>query len=315
MRPPAVSVVVVTRNREARLRALIASLRAQSFPADRFEVVVIDDGSTDGTPGVLATEADSGDPKIRALRVEDRPGLAALRNRGWLTCEGETIAFIDDDCEADPAWLEELVAAVSGGAAVQGRTVPIDAELDREGPLSRTKRIERAGPWFQTCNIAYPRSLLAELGGFDETFAIAGEDTDLGWRAIARGARVEFAARAVARHAVEDIGFRGWLRIAARERTLAPLFRRHRPLREEVAVAGVFKDREKALFALAALSLAAGTRFRPALLGALPYARLLTARCRATSAGPQWAAWFAAYDAVAAAQSLRGAVESRTPLV
>jgi glycosyltransferase involved in cell wall biosynthesis len=327
---PRASVVVVTRNRAKRLGNLLRSLTSQTLPASEFEVVVVDDGSSDHTPALLAAARETAPFELQVVRIDDRPGLGAVRNRGWRAGRGGLVCFIDDDCEADPPWLMSLLEASDGpGTAVQGRTTPIERELYRNGPLSRTKLIETAGPWYQTCNIAYPRPLLERLDGFDESFGVpepsaspyrgpvirTGEDTDLGWRAIEAGARIVYAPEARVRHAVEEIGVRGWLGVARRERSLSPLFRLHPGLRAEVARFGLFKNDHHALIALAGAAVLVGRRHRAALLLCLPYLRLLAARCRAQGVGPQWALWYTLFDSIALASSVRGAVESRSPLV
>ena len=315
MTVPAASVVIVTRNRAPRLRALLDSLAEQTH--DDFETVVVDDRSTDETAAVIARAEESGTPNVQAVHIAEQTGLAALRNAGWRRAEGRLVCFIDDDCIATSTWLEELVGASfqHPGAVVQGRTVPIPGELERTGPLTRTKLIERAGPWYQTCNIAYPKDLLEELDGFDDAFTIAGEDTDLAWRAIESGAPAVYAPSAIVQHAVEDIGIAGWLAIARRERPLNMLFSRHPDLRTEVVQLGFFKGRAHATPVLALLGLL-GARGTPlSLVLAVPYALLLLARLRADRAAPPWIAWYIAYDAVAISYSLRGALESGSRLV
>jgi GT2 family glycosyltransferase len=313
---PSLSVVVVTRDRAARLRAFLASLWRQTLPADRFEVVVVDDASTDGTQALVEGEAPQTPFSLRFVPVAGRPGMGALRNAGWRAAAGELVAFADDDCEAEPGWLEALDAAAREhpGAGVQGRTTPIPRELDRLGPLARTKWIETAGPWYQTCNIAYPRELLEQLGGFDPALRVAGEDTDLGWRAREAGAAITYEPRAHVRHAVEAIGVRGWLAIARRERVLVPVFARHPALRDEVGRLLLFKG-DHALFAVAVAAVLAARVWRPLLALAVPYALSVARRCVGTRSGPAWAAWFVAYDAVAVACALGGAIENRVAFV
>jgi len=75
---------------------------------------------------------------------------------------------------------------------------------------------------------------------------------------------------------------------------------------------GVFKGAQRSLFVIAVLALIAARRHRLALLAAMPYARLLAARCRAVDAGPGWACWYVAYDAIAFAYAAHGATESRS---
>ena len=148
-----------------------------------------------------------------ALAVVERPeqgGPARARNDGWRLAAAPLVAFIDDDCEATPTWLERLSAAASAapGAVVQGRTRPNPRELEAAGPFSVTRDVDGSGArWFETCNIAYPREVLERLEGFDESFPEPlGEDTDLGWRALGAGGRRVFVDDAVVDHAVEDLG-------------------------------------------------------------------------------------------------------------
>src|SRR5204862_2692741 len=111
-------------------------------------------------------------------------------------------------------------------------TLPLPDELDRRGPFSRTREIPDLSPWFPTCNILYSRAMLDRLDGFDETFPEAlGEDTDLGWRAVASGARVRFAPRALVYHAVDDVGAVRHLQTALRGSDAVLAFRRHPELR------------------------------------------------------------------------------------
>ncbi len=127
------------------------------------------------------------------------------------------------------------------------------------GAFVRTQRIESANHWFQTCNIAYPRTLLERLGGFDERFTeAAGEDVDLGWRARDAGAAVEFTDTARVLHAVDDLGPLGYLRLARRGADSALMFRLHPELRRSTAYAGIFWKRAHArlLLALAGVLLA-----------------------------------------------------------
>src|SRR5439155_11754789 len=121
---PEVCVVVATRNRAERLRLLLDSLRSQSLPRSAFEVVVVDDGSTDGTPGVLGEEAARGELPLRVIRQDRSAGVAGARNAGWRAGGGRLVAFVDDDCVADPGWLAAGLAAArdsDGLALVQGR--------------------------------------------------------------------------------------------------------------------------------------------------------------------------------------------------
>jgi glycosyltransferase involved in cell wall biosynthesis len=271
MSSPELSVVVATRNRGRRLEALLRSLAAQEGPP--IEAVVVDDGSTDGTPDLLA----AGVPglELRALRHDSPRGPAAARNAGWQAARASLVAFVDDDVVAEPGFASALVdeAKRSNAAFFQGRTRNDPRELERATVFWRSVRVEDVDPGFPTCNIAYPRELLERLNGFDESFLRpAGEDTDLGWRAKEAGFEPRFVPGALVSHAVLQVGLLGMLRDAPRLSDNAALFRRHPGLRSNLH-RNLFWNRahERVLGVLAGIALARPTRGASLLL-ALPYA-------------------------------------------
>jgi glycosyltransferase involved in cell wall biosynthesis len=312
---PDVSVVIPTRDRAARLAAALGALRNQTLEPERFEIVVVDDGSSDGTAELLARDSDDGAPTVRTLRLAGQ-GPAAARNAGWRAARAPLVAFTDDDCEPSAGWLEAVThaAAASPGAIVQGATGPIPRESELlSRPFTRTRQIDGPSPWFATCNITYPRDLLDRLSGFDELFPEAlGEDTDLGWRALEAGARVEFAPGAVVHHAVEDLGPAGYMRHALRGADAVYAFRRHPGLRARTLLFGVFRNPSLARLALAVGGLLLARRSRLAAVLVLPYARNLLGRSIASGGGPLLVPYLLAYDLVQAYTSLRGSVRHRT---
>ena len=311
-----ISVVVPTRNRARRLAALLGALEAQTLPCDDFEVIVVDDASTDETARVLE-ERGAGPLRLQAVRRSDPRGPAVARNVGWQLASGEVVAFTDDDCEPAPQWLEQLqaAAAASPGAAVQGLTGPIPREEDRIGLFTRTLQVGQLGPWYQTCNVAYPRALLERLGGFDERYpSPGGEDTDLAWRAIEAGERIVLAPDALVHHAVNELGPVGKLRVALRWTDAAWIFGRHRALREQLHW-GLFWKPSHAKLLLALAGLLAARRFPPALLLALPYYREAVGRCNEVGAS-RWAVpYVALHDALETLGAARGAVRYRVPVL
>ena len=313
---PEVSVVIPTRDRAERLRAALEALRAQSLDPGRFEIVVVDDGSTDSTAEVLGNEGDG--PALHSLRLRGR-GPAAARNAGWRAARAPLVAFTDDDCEPDEGWLRILLEAneATPGAILQGVTRPIAREAGLlQRPFTRTRVIEGPSPWFATCNIAYPRELLERLGGFDELFPEAlGEDTDLGWRALEEGARAEFVPGAIVHHAVEDLGAAGYMRHALRGADAVFAFRRHPGLRARTLRYGVFRTPALARLALALAGVGLAPRYRAAVLLAVPYARNVVGRSLAYDAGPALVPYLVAYDLVQAYTSLRGSVRHRTLVI
>jgi GT2 family glycosyltransferase len=267
---PQVSVVVATRDRPEGVRALLDALDRQTLPRDRFEVVIVADGPETGSEPAL------GDPRIdRVLRLDAQRGPATARNAGWRASAGPYVAFTDDDCRPQPRWLEAGLQALRGapGALVQGVTRPEPEEEHRLAqPHARSIRVERLGPFFETCNVFYPRELLERLDGFDETIPTAGsEDTDLALRAFERGAGARLAEDAVVHHAVNEFTLADAIRFTVRWRTLAGLVARHPRLRSVFPWRGRIWREAHARLLLALAGLALAGRSRLFLLWCLPY--------------------------------------------
>jgi GT2 family glycosyltransferase len=263
-----ISVVVPTRNRAGRLRALLASLAAQE--ASGFEVIVVDNASDDDTLSAVADADAAGGAHIRAIHLPRPLGPAVARNRGWRSARGELVVFTDDDVVARPGWLASLAAAHARDpeAVIQGRTIPDPREAHRLSAFARSQQTSGPGPWFQTCNIAYPRSLLEELGGFDESFwEAAGEDTDLGWRAVERGTRVMYEPAAENWHAVHEPGALALIRTSQKWRLGVRNVARHPQLREVLHRRIFWKQSHERLL------LALGGTFVAARLASGPSAR------------------------------------------
>jgi glycosyltransferase involved in cell wall biosynthesis len=303
---PVISVVVATHDRPRRLGRLLGSLAGQTLGPDRFEVIVVDDGSGPETAAVLAN---AGAVAMRHPRVL---GPAAARNTGWRRAHAPLVAFTDDDCTPQPGWLEALVAASTAqpAAIVQGITRPDPAELHRRGLLSHSVLTEDLGPQYQSCNIAYPWSLLADLGGFDERFGpeSAGEDTDLAWRAIESGRSAVLAPEAVVNHAVESVGVFGSLRLAVRWGTAVRVLGEH-PATRVMLHRGLFWNVWHYLMWRSLLALLA-----PAWLRRLVVARhLAELRRRAAERGAGAAAvpFLLVHDAVECAAVAAGAIRNR----
>jgi glycosyltransferase involved in cell wall biosynthesis len=324
-----VSVVAATHDRADRLDALLASLWQQTLDPDSFEVVIVDDGSSDATPAVLGHWLRRRDgPALRVLRRERATGPASARNEGWRAARASVVAFTDDDCRAAPEWLEAGLGAlvIAAGerpdqeAIVQGATEPDPLEADRLGPFSRSLSVTRLDGWFATANIFYPRSLLERLGGFDgETFTGAGgEDTDLAWRALAHGVPAAFCPEARAWHAVHDVGPVGRLRNAARWAETMAVFARHPGLRRRNLVRGIFWKDSHYLLVRTLVALVLPRRLRAAAVSYLAWRYGVQLWQRAhqpgdgSGGGPAAIPFFVLHDAVEVATAARGAVRYRT---
>jgi glycosyltransferase involved in cell wall biosynthesis len=316
---PAASVVFATHNRAARLEALLAALRAQTLGAARFEVVVVDDGSRDRTPDVLAAEEARGELDLTVIRHETARGPAAARNAGWRVARAPFVAFTDDDCRVVPEWLAEGMRAWGHdpGRFVQGRTDPDPNEIAQESPTTRTLRVRSLGPYFQTCNVFYPRELLERVGGFDDvTFTATGEDANLAWRCIESGAQAVFAPEAQAYHAVQDLGFVGKLKVAWRWHETIGLFARHAGMRE-ILTYGVFWKKSHYILLRAGLGLLLPQRLRFLRYWFVwPVYDSYYARTRINGRRYLWAGpYFVLHDLVEMLAAVRGAIRYRTPVL
>lgn len=196
-----VSIVVATYNGGATLAECLDSLGRLNYP--NYEVVVIDDGSTDDTAEILARY-----PNVRVHRQENK-GLSEARNMGIRLATGEIVAFTDSDCVADPDWAYFLVQTMQSQpcAGVGGPNLtPWE-----ERPLHRTVA---CAPGHAThvlldsfeaehvpgCNMAFWKSDLLAVGCFDPLFRKAGDDVDIIWRLQDHGERILFAPAAFVWH-------------------------------------------------------------------------------------------------------------------
>lgn len=310
MSRPRIAVVVCTHNREDRLRGLFAALRAQDVPEGDWELLVVDDGSTDGTPEVLAEVAAAGDLPLRVHRMENA-GPSVARDEGWRRTSAPLVAFTDDDCEPAPDWLSTLLEHhdAQPEAVVQGRTEPIPREVGLLGPNSRTQRVQRCGPYFQTCNIAYPRTWLERVDGFDRSFGWGGEDCDLAWRCIEAGAKVRWAPEALVHHAVVQLGGRAYLRQSQRFTDSMRLYRRHPGLRGVALTWSVFYKASHQLLLQSLIGVLLARRHPAWLLLTYPYLKQLERRW---AGSPQWAPMIVAHDVLEVGATVRGAIRHRT---
>jgi glycosyltransferase involved in cell wall biosynthesis len=218
-RPLTASVIVPARNRPATLAQCLESLARQSFAADRFEVVVVDDGSEQPLT-VPPTLSPAGTPIVLVRQANTGP--AGARNRGLAEARGEFVAFIDDDCEADPRWLEILIASLrSRPGAAAGGTVLNAFERNPFAEASQIlvsyvceyyNRDPVRARFFTTNNLAFPREALVAAGGFAEEYVrAAAEDRELCNRWHAQGRELLTVADAVVRHR-HDLTFRTFVR-------------------------------------------------------------------------------------------------------
>ena len=198
---PVVSVVVPVLNGAATVGACIESVLGVEVPQGGAEVIVVDNGSSDGTPQVL----NRFQGLIRVFKERKR-GPAAARNTGVLNARGKLIAFTDADCIVEPSWLKNLMPPLTNPAIgiTGGEILAVQPanRIERFGELIHDHRRaleEFEPPYAITMNWASRRTVLEEVGLFDESL-LRGEDTDLAMRIHAAGYRLVYCQDARVRH-------------------------------------------------------------------------------------------------------------------
>ena len=198
---PKVSVVVCVYNGERTMDSCLASLEKLNYP--NYEVVVINDGSTDST-----REIAEGYDYIRLINQENK-GLSEARNVGIRATTGEIIAFTDADCMADPDWLTHLIARFQssefGSVGGPNLTPPDDSFVAScvavsPGAPAHVLLDDEVAEHIPGCNMAFRREALEAIDGFDPIFRAAGDDVDLCWRLQNKGYKIGFSAAAVVWH-------------------------------------------------------------------------------------------------------------------
>jgi glycosyltransferase involved in cell wall biosynthesis len=177
---PFASVIVPVRNGERTIGDCVASLVNLDYPADRREILVVDNGSTDRTAQIVKGHS------VRYLREEQR-GASRARNRGIAESRGDIIAFTDADCVVTRGWLAELVSAfedsdvggVAGEILAFPPRTPAERYAARIGHLSPRHYLRRPiFPFAVTANLAFRRGVFDRIGPFDPGLPRGGEGTD-----------------------------------------------------------------------------------------------------------------------------------------
>jgi cellulose synthase/poly-beta-1,6-N-acetylglucosamine synthase-like glycosyltransferase len=197
---PRVSVVVCSYNGARTIRDCLQGLDRLEYP--NYEVIVVDDGSTDGTDRIAAQYP------CRVISTENR-GLSSARNTGLKEATGEIVAYIDDDAWPDPHWLTHLVETfqTTDHAGVGGPNIPpaddglIAASVANApgGPV-HVLLTDQVAEHIPGCNMAFRKSCLEAIGGFDPQFRTAGDDVDLCWQLQEKGWTLGFNPAAMVWH-------------------------------------------------------------------------------------------------------------------
>jgi glycosyltransferase involved in cell wall biosynthesis len=206
-----VSLVICTRNRAASLSECLAHV-AHLESVKSFDVVVVDNGSTDHTHSVVAEFAAQQSATMRYLR-EERPGLARARNTGWRASAGSIVIFTDDDCYVSPSIIRDYLTVFSECAetACVGGRVMLHDPTDLRVTVQETPTRRDIPPFsfvptglIHGANFAFRRDALEALNGFDEMFGAGtpfpAEDVELIARVVASGRRALYDPRPTVRH-------------------------------------------------------------------------------------------------------------------
>jgi glycosyltransferase involved in cell wall biosynthesis len=210
-----ISVIIPAYNAESTIGRCLQALTNQSYPADSYEVIVVDDGSTDGTAGIAQDFA------VRYIRQENQ-GPAAARNNGAQQARGEIILFTDADCVPDVDWIREManpfdkpeLMAVKG--AYRSRQKSIVARFAQLEFEERFAKLEKAGStdMVDTYSAGFRSRQFLEMNGFDTSFPVANnEDTELSYRMSKSGHKMVFNPRAVVYHLSHPDSVRKYARL------------------------------------------------------------------------------------------------------
>ncbi|MCX7603369.1 MAG: glycosyltransferase family 2 protein [Bryobacteraceae bacterium] len=248
MQEPQVTVIIVNHNRAALLERCLGSLLAPQ--GAEFEVVVVDNGSTDGSVEAVQRFAAEAPFRVTLIRNETNLGFCAANNQGIRASRAPFVALLNNDAEAEPGWLGALLEAFEDprvGMAASKILVHEDPRvIDKAGHLiyldgqnrgRGTGEIDRGQYdhvgetlWPDGCACMYRRAMLDEIGLFDEDLFAYGDDAELGLRARIAGWRCLYMPRAVARHRRgATLGVASPRRIALIERNRVLLAVKHFP--------------------------------------------------------------------------------------
>jgi glycosyltransferase involved in cell wall biosynthesis len=260
-------VIVPVHNRRERMLRCLEAVLAQDYAS--FEVLVLDNGSSDGTLEACRERAASARVPVRVESVGGRVGH--VRNVGATLAAGDILAFTDSDCLPAPHWLRAGVNrfADPGVGIVTGTTLPEDPPPYRA--WHATQEITEQTWRFETCNAFFRREALLASPGFDEQVTM-WEDTAAGWGVMRLGWRAEFEPQALVLHDVRYPGWHWHLRRVMRYGEGAAIVRRFPEIERKLLYHKYFFRKRNAKFVAAIVGVALAPLSRKTLVLAAPYA-------------------------------------------
>lgn len=207
------SIVICTRNREAKLKqTLLSVLNLEVAPDTDYELIVVNNGSTDGTAQLCADMSPRFDGRMHAI-YEPKPGLGQARTTGALLARGEIIAFTDDDIVPERNWLKVIYQEFSADATLQGISGRVELLNPADLPITIRRSTERAQMesvsdafnLFAGCNMVVRSELVRSVGLYDPDFGPGGpflsaDDADFWYRCWRRGAKLIYVPELLVYH-------------------------------------------------------------------------------------------------------------------
>lgn len=262
-----VSVIIPTLNRSPLLRDVIESLFSQTLDPKRFEIVVVDNASTDNTPDMMRELQARSPCRLVYHRLSQDHGPARARNEGVRLARGEFLAFTDSDCRVDREWLARGTAAFRDEVGFVTGSVLHKPEQRVRFFSGTFNPVTQEHPTYPTCNIFYRRKVFSDMGGMDEKLCFSTfldnkptecADTDLAWRVKKHGYTNLFLPELVVYH---EVGLKSpwkWVVDPFRLYVVPLLVKKHPEFRTRLLYGRIFFDKENALFYLAVAGLLLG---------------------------------------------------------
>lgn len=201
-----VSIIIPTYNRINMLKNCLASFEGLNYPKECFEVIVVDDGSTDRSYETLKKVTEQFTYKLRVIH-QSNGGPARARNNGIRNAGGEFIAFTDDDCEVDKNWLREIMKGFTSeeiagvGGMVVSKNKDIFSQYIDYNKTLLPRMEDNKIKYLITANACYRRKCLLEVNGFSEEIKNpGGEDPDLSYKLKGLGYSLVFSAKGIVIH-------------------------------------------------------------------------------------------------------------------